>query len=343
MSTLPLHALSLTAGLFLGALLLATTSALALGIAFRNFALLGLLLGRALSFFPVNALAWSFIGIWVGCYGWPIWSLMPLEASKESLPLAEHAARHIWLRTPPLLLTALPLAGHLLACVLPALSHLPWPHVECGLRARGLWQAARFYRQRLPHAWPEISVHFRSAGLLAAALLILVEDAFSINGIAAPVAHALRLHDVSTILPNAAALASLAALWWLLIWRTSAWRIPSVARRAGQSSAVQDGAVIIGLSRFEAWRSHCLPVQLRHLLAWLANTAAWGVTGLTAYTSLIGVWPGAALAHTIGIAFSHPFAPLEAGLPPLLCALSFWLLGRIIAPRYPKSHGLRPR
>ena len=121
-------------------------------------------LGKALAFFPVNLLAWSFLGLWIGQLGHPIWTLMPVIEPESSLSIFESWARWTWSWIPVVGLISVPLTGQ---CA--SLSF------EKDSRAR--------------------DVGIDLLGLFALALTLCVEDIFAIRGAATYLTAALRSSD----------------------------------------------------------------------------------------------------------------------------------------------------
>ncbi len=81
-------------------------------------------LGKALAFFPVNLLAWSFLGLWIGQLGHPIWTLMPVTEPESSLSIFEAWARWTWSWIPVVGLISVPLTGQCMSLSLTLISLL---------------------------------------------------------------------------------------------------------------------------------------------------------------------------------------------------------------------------
>ncbi len=79
---------------------------------------LGFWLGKAAVFFPMSALAWSFLGLWIGQLGHPIWTLMPVSRTTDSLPSLDLTAHFVWTWVPALGLLCVPLTGQCLSRLL---------------------------------------------------------------------------------------------------------------------------------------------------------------------------------------------------------------------------------
>lgn len=121
-------------------------------------------LGKAVAFFPVNILAWSFLGGWIGQLGHPIWSLMPMTEPESSLSSFEAWARWSWTWIPVVGLISVPLTGQYLSL-----------SFEKEARAR--------------------DAGINLFGLFALVLTLCVEDIFAIRGAATHLTVALHLSD----------------------------------------------------------------------------------------------------------------------------------------------------
>ena len=146
--------------------------------------------GRALACVPVAALAWAFVGLWIGRHGGSVETLMPVE-----LPLAENVwqtevARMLWEFLAPALLLAIPLTGELIHGVIsdaPATAAL-----DLALRARGVPVASIVWRHRLRQLLPVAGTHLRVLCLIAPVYLIVVEDVLRFMGWGGWMAQSLR-------------------------------------------------------------------------------------------------------------------------------------------------------
>jgi hypothetical protein len=282
--------------------------------------------GRALSLFPIHAFAWSFIGLWIGRWGFPLWSLMPVTEPWTSLPWLDHLAREVWTWTPAVALLSLPLIGQwlvLLAQPSPEPeptkltpeereASLATPHLDTPERVPGRPFEAFSLRTRnriqLPDAAPTIRTHqplspapnpIWNVGLLALILLFSIEDVLGLPGSMAKLVQALRggQDHLSAAMP-VLMLSCVAAI----------------------------GTLCAGSPVFSA------PTSFRHGLAWLFKALAWGVV-------LVCVWSVTMDARLpilpfvdSATVFTRPMAALWAGAPSMLCALSLWLLGHMISP-----------
>ena len=289
----------------------------------------GFLLGMAAVFFPVNALLWWFLGLWIGRLGHPVWTLMPVAEVTGDLPAVDVAARLVWTWVPALGLLSVPLTGlwlaRFLGCpppvVMPAedagsmTRNLATPHLAPAKRDAGRQPAPSMIQWRegilLSHparAQRDIprSLGIRAnrprawgAGILALLLLVCIEDTLKIHGSAALFAQSLRAHDLTGAATAMLMLTCIAVLWTLVAGGPGPWVVKSV----------------------------------RHGFAMVFKFAAWSVLVLTLVADIIGLrLPLLAEIHP-DTAFASPGSVLLAGLTPMLCALSLWLAGHIIRPQ----------
>lgn len=289
---------------------------------------LGFWLGKAAVFFPMSALAWSFLGLWIGQLGHPIWTLMPVARSAENLPTLDLVAHFVWTWAPALGLLSVPLTGQCLSRLLrlppctdqPAedqdnqLRSLATPHLDSAQREAGRQPAPSLIRWRagilLSHparevrAGPVLPVAavghagLWGMGMLAYLLLVCLEDTLGIQGAAAALGQSLRAHDFTAAAPAMLMMTCLATLWTLVVGGPGPWPVKSA----------------------------------RHGLTALFKFAAWSVLALTLATSIIGLRLPLLMVIDADMAFASPKSALLAGLPPMLCALSLWFVGHIIRP-----------
>lgn len=301
-SAMPPSSFLVSAGLFLGALLLASTTALTLvprtlwarpaGGGRRLLAVAC----QALALLPITALLWAVIGLWAGLWARPVASLTPVPVGNGLMSWADRLAVDVWFWALPLWVLTLPLACRLTAVRL------------LGERS---WHAA-----------------VTRTGWLALALLPLVEQAFLLPGAVAELVNPVEVSG--SLLLQALPMAAL-ALGWLVLCR--AWPWQPEPWHYGTEERIREAALAIGLSPRE--------VRIRHLrgrlwrrrlgagLSWLA----WGLSVWAAYGFLGRPDLGAAYSLALDAAITCPWTPLKAVLPVSLCALSLWVVGRIIAMR----------
>ncbi len=285
-------------------------------------------LGKAAVFFPVSALAWAFVGLWIGQLGHPIWTLMPAAGVAENLPAHELTARFIWTWVPALALLSLPLTGQWLSLMLrespasdvpadepgSAEQSLATPHLAPAKRDAGKqptpslikWRAgillSKPSRKEKGSTRPQpiSATHpgLWNTGLLALALLISIEDALGLHGSAAALAESLRALDFSSAATATLMLTSITVLWTLIVSGPGSWTV----------ACLQSG------------------------LAALFKIAAWCVLMLTLATNVIGMHVSKMFVLiNSDTAFVSPESALWAGLQPMLCALSLWFVGHIIS------------
>jgi hypothetical protein len=288
------------------------------------------ILGKAMVFLPVNALLWSFLGMWIGEFGLPVWSLMPPVVTWASDGWLDRMAQQIWTWAPAVALLSVPMTGQWLALLLreplPAPNasveaeeterSLATPHLDSPGRDQGRvlgpsrirWHAT----QPLPEpgrgaakvSLPAVIVCLKrrglwGGGLLALLLLTVIEDALALPGLGAEVAQGLRGGHAASAASALITLTAVAALWTLLVGGPEHWPLPTA----------------------------------RQLSAAGLKTVAWMILVLTLLSSLQG--HSLFLARAIGadLALASPATALWTGVPPMLCALSLWLTGHMIAPR----------
>lgn len=71
------------------------------------------ILGRALALFPAAALAWSFVGWWIGVRGWPVETLMPMQLDVAVQDWRLSFGSMLWEYFAPALVLAVPLLGEI--------------------------------------------------------------------------------------------------------------------------------------------------------------------------------------------------------------------------------------
>ncbi|MEQ1748785.1 MAG: hypothetical protein ABL974_05150 [Prosthecobacter sp.] len=285
-------------------------------------------LGKATVFFPVSALAWAFIGLWIGQLGHPIWTLMPEADVSAHLPMLELAARFVWTWVPALGLLSLSLTGQWLSLMLRetptsdqppdkpenAERSLATPHLAPAERDAGRqptpslikWRAGILLSKPSREKNASTSAQITSSsyqglwntGLLALMLLICIEDALGIHGTAAALAQSLRAHDFSSAATALLMLTCIAILWTIAVSGPGPWPVKTF--RSG--------------------------------LAALFKTAAWCVLVLSLVTNVMGLHVSKMFTLIDSdTAFASPESALWAGLQPMLCALSLWFVGHIIS------------
>lgn len=289
-------------GLLLGALLLGVTSALAVLSLTQTWGrrVKGTLafLAKGVVLFPLSALVWAAVGGWVGRCGWPVSSLMPAVADPALMGPSSRLAEAIWWWAPPVFLLALPLTCQLLAA---------------GWAGRRPWH-----------------VQVRFAGLLGVVLLPVVEDALHLPAALAGIVPGLHSSGSASVAVVLWPLALLALGWWCL---ASAWPRDPAPYLQSEEDKIREGAVVIGFSPQEVWKRHLLRNQFLRASSRLCSAAAMGLTGWVAYGCPGNVRWYASFHAAFRAALADPLAPLLTAWPYALCALSLWVLGRIILPR----------
>lgn len=155
------------------------------------------LCGRATALLPAPALAWGFVGWWIGFEGGSVETLMPAELPAAVGNWQTAAARSAWQFLAPALLLAIPLAGemmHRLIAEAPAT-----PAFDLALRARGVPAADRLWRHHLPQLLPVAATRLQALCLIAPVYLVVIEDVLRFMGWGGRLAHALREADVQVI------------------------------------------------------------------------------------------------------------------------------------------------
>ena len=285
----------------------------------------GFWLGRVLSLFPIHTLAWTFIGLWVGRWGFPIWSLMPVTADSPSLSFLEHLSQDLWTWVPAILLLCIPLVGQwivILSQSAPLLEtpkptpeevekSLATPHLvspervpgrpfeEFMLRTRDRIQLRTSMRTVMgENQSPELPNPVWGIGLLALIFLFSVEDILGLPGAMAKLVQALRAQAYQAAATPVVMLSCVAAL----------------------------GAFCAGSPFFKG------PATIRCALAWLLKGAGWSTVIASQLTVTLGIAIPLLPEVDSEMVFANPMSALWAGFPSMLCALSLWLLGHMIHP-----------
>ena len=166
------------------ALLLALSLGLAAGLLARrlgSWAEWGVAFsGRLLASLPIAAIAWGFIGIWIGHFGWPVETLLPTLLPEAAQPWQTTLARTLWEFLAPALLLAVPLTGEMMHCVVTDAAATV--NMDFSLRARGVPHGARLWVHHLRQLLPLLRVRMQSLCLIAPVYLIIVEDVLRFMG-----------------------------------------------------------------------------------------------------------------------------------------------------------------
>jgi ABC-type dipeptide/oligopeptide/nickel transport system permease component len=183
------------------ALLLALTTGLAAGLLARRIHpwLEGVFafLGRALACLPIAALAWGFIGVWIGQRGWSVETLLPAQLPEMHSAWQTTLARKLWEFLVPVLVLAVPLTGEVIHAVITDTKETV--DLDFSLRARGVPKGARLWLHHLRQLLPILRVRMQWLCLVAPVYLIVVEDVLRFMGWGGWMAQSIRSGDVNGI------------------------------------------------------------------------------------------------------------------------------------------------
>jgi hypothetical protein len=285
----------------------------------------GFWLARFLSLVPIHTLAWAFIGLWVGRWGFPIWSLMPVSADLPSLSFLEHLSQDLWTWVPAIFLLCIPLVGQWIVILSQSepLLEMPMPtpeEVETSLATPHLVSPERIFGQSYEEFLlrtrdriqlrasmrtvmgktqsPGLSNPAWGIGLLACLFLFSVEDILGLPGAMAKLVQALRAHAYQAAVTPVLMLSCVAAL----------------------------GTFCAGSPVFTG------PTTIRCALSWLFKGAGWSIVIASQLAVTLGIAIPLLPEVDSEMVFTNPMSALWTGLPAMLCALSLWLLGHMIYP-----------
>lgn len=294
------------------------------------------LLGRALSLFPIAALAWSFVGWWIGSLGWPVETLMPVQLDTAAPDWRISYGSTLWEYLAPALVLAVPLMGAVVG------------HRDLPLRTR-----------------------LQALCLYAPAWLIIVEDVLHFMGWGAWMAQGIRAGDVPAVASGLAASA-----WFIAALCLPFQVIPARKRTAHGAFVIvcwlpwplwAIAALSLSLSSSASWALLWLALLILGAAGWYRvwrpltstwrNQLRWFVAWCFEVLAGMLVWGAAAcslkptLAHQLGDSIAQlcrPFAitSLEATAQSLadpallfragglimLAALFFSQISRILRP-----------
>ncbi len=183
------------------ALLLAMSIALAAGLLARRMEprveIFTALVGRALACLPIAAIAWGFIGGWIGHLGWPVETLLPAQLPEADGTWQTTLARTLWEFLAPAAVLALLLCGEMIECVITDATATA--DLDYSLRARGVPQSSRLWVHHLRQLLPLLRVRMQSLCLIAPVYLLIVEDVLRFMGWGGWLAQSIRAGDVSGI------------------------------------------------------------------------------------------------------------------------------------------------
>jgi len=292
----------------------------------------GFWLGRALSLFPVHALAWAFIGLWVGRWGFPIWSLMPVSADSKSLSFIEHLSQDLWTWVPAILLLCIPLIGQWMVIFTNSVPLLgteqPTPEeVEKSLATPHLASPDRV----LGGSFEELMLKTRNRAPLRAAERVRVVEKQSVQfpnpawgiGLLALI----FLFSIEDILGLPGAMAKLAQTLRTSTYPTAAMPVLMVSCVAALGTFCAGSPVLMK------------PDTIRCGLSWLLKGVSWSVVIAPLLAISLGIKIPFITQVDSEMVFSNPMSTLWAGVPSMLCALSLWIVGHMIyAPNDSLNH-----
>jgi hypothetical protein len=283
----------------------------------------GFWLGRALSLFPVHAFAWAFIGLWVGRWGFPIWSLMPVSADSKSLSFIEHLSQVLWTWVPAILLLCLPLIGQWMVIFTNSVPLLgteePSPEeVEKSLATPHLTSPERV----LKGSFEELMLKTRNRAPLRAAKRVRVIEKQSVQfpnpawgvGLLALI----FLFSIEDILGLPGAMAKLAQALRTSTDQTAAMPVLMVSCVAALGTFCVGSPVLM------------MPDTIRCGLSWLLKGVSWSVVIASLLAISLGINMPFMTQVDSEMVFSNPMSALWADVPSMLCALSLWLVGHMI-------------
>ena len=238
-----------------------------------------------ITFIPIAALSWGFVGWWIGVQHGSIETLLGYTPPPGKDTAALAMARLVWRWAAPCLLLALPLTGWLALHRGRDLAQVRGEVSILGLRARGLPPAWIFYHHILPRLWPIWRRGLEICGVMATAMMLVVEDAVQFHGVGEKMLAAVRAGDVP----------EMAQALYSIFWIAAA------------------GCAVVGfVERRDPWRAALAaagqpPLRREGSRGWPAGLAL-GVLGLA------GVWWAGSQVN------SHPWAvelirQMEAALP----------------------------
>lgn len=183
------------------ALLLALTVGLAVGMIARRIGSwaewMVAFFGRALACLPIAALAWGFIGLWIGQRGWPVETLLPAQLPEVQSAWQTTLARMLWEFLAPALVLSIPLMGEVIHAVVTDADSTA--DIDFSLRVRGVPKGLRLWLHHLRQLLPLLRVRMQWLCLIAPLYLIVVEDVLRFMGWGGWMAQCLRSGDVNGV------------------------------------------------------------------------------------------------------------------------------------------------
>lgn len=204
-----------------------------------------------LAFAPIVALSWGFVGWWIGIQHGSIESLLGYTPPPGKDTVALALARVIWRWAAPCLMMALPLTGWLALHRGRDLAALRRNVSDLDLRARGLPPAWIFYHHLLPRLWPVWRRGLEICGVMATALMLVVEDALQFHGVGEMMLTAVRAGDVPAMAQ------SLYAVFWIIavgsalvgfVERRDPWRVVGSWNEAKPEGNPSSGSWILRIA-----------------------------------------------------------------------------------------------
>lgn len=156
--------------------------------------------GRLLACLPVAAVAWAFIGVWIGHFGWPVETLLPVLLPEAPQAWQTTLARTLWEFLAPALLLAVPLTGEIMHCVVTDAGKTV--NLDFSLRARGVPRGVWLWRHHLRQLLPLLRARMQSLCLIAPVYLIIVEDVLRFMGWGGWMAQAIRSGQINSVVPG---------------------------------------------------------------------------------------------------------------------------------------------
>jgi hypothetical protein len=283
----------------------------------------GFWLGIVLSLFPIHALAWAFIGLWAGLWGFPIWSLMPVSADVKSLSFSEHLSRDLWTWGPAILVLCVPLIGQWLVILSTPEPFLGPEDPSSEEAEKSLATPHLTSPERVPgRAFKKLKVMTRNSIPLRASKRVMIESKQPVKspnpvwgiGLLALI----FLFSIEDILGLPGAMAKLVQVLRTASYQEAAMPVLMVSCVAVLGTLCGGSPILM------------MPETIRCGFSRLFKGASW----IVVIGSLLAISLGFHLPLMPQVdsemVFSNPLSALYAGLPPMLCALSLWLLGHMI-------------
>lgn len=239
-------------------------------------------LGCALACVPVVVVAWGFVSLWVGVYGWPVETLLPAQLPELRSAWETRLGRVVWEYLAPALVLALPCVGEIMQVMTEDAAQTV--EIDLSLHARGIPDGRRIWHHHLSQMLPLLGVRMESLCLLAPVYLIVVEDVLHFMGWGGWMAQGIRAADASLLALGFAVGGLLMAL------------LGSLFGRLRHNSQRWCGS----------WQSLSWQPWLMWALGWMA---------LSRPQSMVWLFLGLAVCACGGAAWSHAWTEAKAKLP----------------------------